>query len=454
MDDFSHEFQTVLSAATEWGEIAHPLKRSGDQSPFRDSAHMRRFISSCHRGYQKAQDRVIELLEKLANSLLLSEQDRLYKERVLRRLIDGIAFTMLKTESHVARRLVLHDLPQTFNLATIRAAQAEANRLNSESRLTFALVADLTTFIHVADLLRVDFRRLPARVTLIELKTGRVNTMLLEQLKNYEPEPSSIDRLRDRKDIDDRYRKQAERMLAQRIRMNQIQKILALDEGVDIRLKNPIKLVGPTTPLLSYEHDLNELCDETIAHATAAATIQYCLHLGLAYDEDQEVSQIRASRAATLAAIHTAKEAPDGLSSIRRELEQVLRPGEWLEGWNLLDSNLRGMSDTPFVLWQINPAHKVSLVDRRLAITTIFDLAGFIFLVRQLGLTAELTTRKEAEEETRDLPRHWIPRWGNRALRLYAPGEPPIIMAAGIISRMVNNLSSPAHVLRVCTRTS
>jgi hypothetical protein len=48
----------------------------------------------------------------------------------------------------------------------------------------------------------------------------------------------------------------------------------------------------------------------------------------------------------------------------------------------------------------------------------IVDLVGFIFLARQLGLTAERTTRKEAEEAARIFPRHSIPQGGHRVLRL------------------------------------
>ena len=158
MDDFSREFQRVLTAANEWGALAHPLQHNGDRGLFRDDTHRRRFLASCHRGYQKAQDYIISLLEELAHDTVLPEEDRLYRELILRRVIDGIAFVMLNLEFHVARRLVLHNSPPALNLTTVRTTQREANRLNNESRLTFALIADLTTFIHVADLLRVDFR--------------------------------------------------------------------------------------------------------------------------------------------------------------------------------------------------------------------------------------------------------------------------------------------------------
>jgi hypothetical protein len=35
-----------------------------------------------------------------------------------------------------------------LDVKTIKSALAEANRLNAQSRQTFALLADLTTFIH------------------------------------------------------------------------------------------------------------------------------------------------------------------------------------------------------------------------------------------------------------------------------------------------------------------
>jgi hypothetical protein len=384
----------------------------------------------------------------------LSAEDRLYKEHVLRRVIDGVAFMMLKTDSHVMRRLVLHDSAPPIDLATVRAAQVEANRLNGESRLTFALIADLTTFIHVADLLRIDFRNGLPRITLIELKTGRVNSMLLEQLEHYQPEPSSIDRVRHANDIDNRHRKQAERILRQRIRIKQIQDVLTYDEGIDTQLGCPIKLLGPTMPLDSYDHCLDELCDDAMAYGTSAATVQFCVHLGVACDEDHNIAQAQARRAATVAAIHPKENALDELSLLQQELEQVLGQGKWLKAWNLLDANLQGMSDRPFVLWSINPAYKVSLVERRLAIVTVLDLAGLIFLARYLGFTAALTTRKEAEEATRTLPRYSMPRWGNRLLRLQAPGENSMIMGGGVISRIINDLYSPVQVLKVCTKTS
>jgi hypothetical protein len=368
-------------------------------------------------------------------------------------VIDGIAFTILELDSHVVRRLILHNSPPTLNLTTIRTTQSEANRLNNESRLTFALIADLTTFIHVADLLRVDFRHDHPRVALIELKAGRINNILLEQLKDYEPDQISIDRLRHDSKIASSHRKQAERMLRQQIRLKQIREVLTRDEGIDIQLNCPIKLLGPTTALDSYDHYLNELCDEAVKDGMAAATLESYLHLGVAYDEDHDLSRLRAEQITIFAAVSATAQGPDELSSIRQELAQVLKPAQGFKVWNLLNANLRGMSDLPFVLWGIASTHKVALVDRRLTVTAIFDLAGFIFLARQLGIAAELTTRKEAEELAQELPRHYFPRWGNRVLRLHAPGYSSIIMLGGIMHRMINDLHSPSHVLKICTRT-
>jgi hypothetical protein len=58
MNDFVCECQPVLSAATEWGSIAHPLQRTKDQGPFRDHACMCHFMAACRRRARKAQERL------------------------------------------------------------------------------------------------------------------------------------------------------------------------------------------------------------------------------------------------------------------------------------------------------------------------------------------------------------------------------------------------------------
>ena len=194
MDDFLESVKSVVGAALEYGVRYVPITPARDKSPFRDFRHQRDFFASCHRGYEKAQTRILELVRTLHSNPMLTDDEKLYRELIYRRVVDAIAFTILRTESHVARRLELHDVPPNLDFTTMTAAKREVDRLNDESRLTFALLADLTTFIHVADVLRVDFRSGVPSVHLVELKSGRVNNLLLSQLEMYNQSQSQSKR--------------------------------------------------------------------------------------------------------------------------------------------------------------------------------------------------------------------------------------------------------------------
>jgi hypothetical protein len=58
IDDFVRACQPVLSAATDWGSIAHAFPRTKDQGPCRDSASMCHVMAACRRRSQKAHVRL------------------------------------------------------------------------------------------------------------------------------------------------------------------------------------------------------------------------------------------------------------------------------------------------------------------------------------------------------------------------------------------------------------
>ena len=183
MDEFIKTYDRLLRTAFQSAE-QHILPLQNSREPFfHDLPHKRRFIAACHRGYEKAQNQIVQLLRDIGDDPRLSVHEKLYRELVLRKIVDGIALLILHGKHHVMRRLSTQYKAPRLSQQVIVPTLEEANRLNGESRQTFALLADLTTFIHVADILRVDFRSHPASYSLIELKSGRVNEMLLEKLE-------------------------------------------------------------------------------------------------------------------------------------------------------------------------------------------------------------------------------------------------------------------------------
>jgi hypothetical protein len=234
MHDFLESLNTIMGATMEYGVRNVPIVPKGNESPFRDNRHQSNFMKACHRGYEKAQSTIFDFLQLLHADTRLPDAEKTYRELIYRRVIDAIAFCMLRTESHVVRRLSLHDRPPNLDFSTLISAKKAANSMNAESRLTFALLADLSTFIHVCDILRIDLRGKSPGVSLIELKSGHVNTFLLSHLESYEPKPESVERLRQDNKIDKRYLPQAERILRQKVRLTQINELLRYDKGIDI----------------------------------------------------------------------------------------------------------------------------------------------------------------------------------------------------------------------------
>lgn len=448
MDNFLLEFKKVLAAASEWGIKSVPLSNTNHKSPFKDQQHFKRFMSACHRGYEKAQNLIIELIKINRTSIALSDEEKIFRELCLRRIIDTMAFVILHTHSHVARRLVLHPIPPAIDIDVIEKAQEEANRLNNESRMSFALIADLSTFIHICDILRIDFRSGSPILSLIELKSGKINEMLLEKLSDYEPQPKSLELLRKDKIVDKQYLSQAKRILKQKIRLAQVKEIVETDKGIDIVTGKSLKLLEPNIVTDDYDEVLDKLCSEAVENRLSAGTVQYCLHIGVGCSDDFNEARTLSKKAAIFA-YHKSHDKNNGiLKDIKKRIAALIDKKEFIKAFDNFNLNLRGLSDTPFPLWKIKREHLFALVDKKMSICTIFDLHSFMFLGEKLGIKTKLSSKKHTEKTTQDIGRKSFPQWGGRALIVEtAKGE--FTFAGGMIHRFISDLSTPAQFFKV-----
>jgi len=441
------DFRRAADAAMAWGIRSMPLRLDEGKPHFSSGAERRKFIAACHRGYDKAQQFVFSLLKSQDPNL--DDDSRVFQQLVMRRVIDTIAFVLLRTDSHVRRRLVLHSEVQPLDVAGAGAALEVANELNSESRQTFAVVNDLTTFIHVGDILRIDFRDGSPIVSILELKSGKVNQLLTQKLDELEHQPDALDRIKNDATIPAGYRKQALRMQRQRIRMQHVQEVLETDQGTDIRLEVPIQLVGPTRVAEDYDEELAECCNRARETGYAAITIDGCLHVGVATDSETADAFVGAQAQAWHAAFMHDTNAAAGLDEVRDLLSRTIEKSERFSPFPLLYRNLMGMSDRPFSTWRIGENNVDALVAGSLSAVVVFDLAGFMQLARSCGFKAELLTRAETQRHAPG--RNTPPTWSKRALALTPPGGTPSIVLGGILARMVSELQRPLQVIEMLT---
>jgi hypothetical protein len=444
-NEFCTEYCRVLGMALESGARVRPIRTKSPNAPFVDDKHQSEFLKACHRGYEKAQHRIVEMISDLRSDSTLDDAEKEFRELTLRKIIDGIAVLLLQNKSHLIRRFILHNGPPATELGIIKEALREASRLNSESRLTFALIADLTTFIHVCDILRMDFRE--GRLSLIELKSGRVNQILLSELERYTPDKASLGAVDSDERIDPKHRKQAKRILRQRIRVAQVEHMFSHDEGVDIALQKPLRLSKDEIEVTHYDELLDQLCTDAKENGVAAGVSNHCIHVGVGYAEEPETALHKAKVALNRGISEARKRSPTSLQDIEDALSGMIPKEELFQATNLFESNLVAMSSRPFTAWFIHRDHLRELLAGRMVVLAAFDLAAFIWLGRSIGLAVELTSRRGATQQAQELGSGNVPTWGGRALRYVFGPQRNFTLLSGMFSRFFNDLTNPLPLM-------
>lgn len=413
-------------------------------------------VRNCNRLWDKVQHGVIASLCELRDSMLPIELKN-FEELCLRRILDGIAFQIFGCRQHIVNRLNIHGSPQRIDFTILRRTINEADRLNTESRLSFALISDLTTFIHNCDLVRLDWRKPKGEtISIIELKSGMVNDMLMPVVDSLPAETESLQL--DTKGIAEPHQKQFRRMVKQRIRRHQTEKILRTDHKNDVVTditqpledERKIQLVSCVDiELQQYDSLVNLLCAESISTGGIfCSTYQDCLHIGVAVGESYgEAHEGALDAALECRQRHLARECSESASN-RCLINELIGEDESYTIVPLFDMNIKGGTTTPFTLWSLDNRTIENMMARRLEVMILFDLPAFIHLAREFGIEMLLSSRKEGEKYANS----HCPKWDRRVLIIKENGMRSVF-GAGALKRIVGSLDSPKSVLML-TRVS
>ncbi|MFZ6744706.1 hypothetical protein ACO0LC_15910 [Undibacterium sp. JH2W] len=126
------------------------------------------------------------------------------------------------------------------SLAELYTVADEFNKKESE----VAIMCDLTTFMHVGDLLIVRNVDGQERIELAEVKQGKRNLEMLEILKSFSETGCDCYLYYAIKDFDEKDHKQFKRILKQKATMAQVQETLETDKGIDLATGKTIHLSG------------------------------------------------------------------------------------------------------------------------------------------------------------------------------------------------------------------
>lgn len=443
MADFYAQFDKVERAAFHYGSNAVPL-RTKPGEPFADQAHYRKFITACHRGFSIAQNTVLEMLIANAADSTLSDEEKERRELLLRKVIDGILYTMVRMQTWITRRIVLHDEPPALDFAAIAQAKKLVDEMNTQDRMTFAALADLTTFVHIGDAVQVDRKDGGSRLRFIEIKEGAVNELLTEQLQHYPVNTESLAQIKQDPAINPSHQRQAVRMMRQRIRMEQATEVLETDQGTDIKWNIPIRMNHEMINEVSYRRQFNDSCVSAIESGAAVFTVNYCLHFAATMNSIKQ-SRLAAQQGARLALLESMKKAVPALQEYYRKNAEP--DGLQKKAFPLLDvihSNLHAVPVTPFFCWNLDDRVVRAIVRDQIHICCCFDLPAMFFVMEKSGLRGVLSTRSEAMKVFGKFGKGAAPDFEGRIVKIIHPEKKTErFLLAGAYSRFVNNLHSP-----------
>jgi hypothetical protein len=411
-----HIFESGIDELRKAGIIrdASELKVALD-----DRSTRRRFFRGCHYGWNLAQGRIAELVieyqEKIValkgdlkgarrdrNQETIAETQNLIacltnRQLVLRRLADTIFYHLIRHENWVARHICTEHRIRDIDTTTLRKTVEQASELNREDRRIFHLVSDLTTVVQIGDLVRNDMTSTPPGWSLIELKDGRMNTILLEELGKIggKLDDEAAEQIREKHG--DKAVSQAKRIIRQQERQKNLMQLYETDTGIDPMYQLPVTLRSEVVQVDAYATELPGMCERAEKKGLSVTVSNDCLRIMmLARDEYLRVGQRgvahifyhlrRDNRECTLV--------KGDEEQREQELAELLAIPPFFD---LVEMNLHAMWPPPLFLWPVLPDRTLDLVFGRLRLFVQFDYELFFEMGRKEGIEMRWASDKEVQ---------------------------------------------------------
>ena len=447
MDNFFNEYQLILRMALTSGVPFLPSGFYHHYPPKFTHKDRINFLRGCHRGFERAQNSILDLICKINIDASLNQQEKEFRSLLLRKVLDAIVYTIFSEQLHVLRRFVLHNFPPHLNIDEAKKLLMIANKYNAESRQIFAIVSDLTTCVHVGDIVLIDHRGRP-KIELIEIKSGAVNTILTDFLDHFENSNKVLNSLKECPAIPEQFRKQTLRMMKQRIRLSQVAEVISKEKGVDIKFNKPISFSKYTYEIDCFDEFVTDICNRTCQDKIAGGVVDDCIHVCAAIGNSRDDSFLKAHKS-IFACLKMHRKNNSVIVTNDERLSDWIPRQESIKIFNPILSNLYACACRPFPLWGIERENLMKILSGRLGVAFAFDLSGFIFTAESLGLNIKFGSKRETDDLIKKLDRLTVPVWGKRMIKLCASGK-EVTLLSGTFSRFINDLVYPSHILQVC----
>lgn len=424
------------------------------------------FVHRCHQGYDSAQKRIVLLVldierrireKKSLLKTLHRDTDRRRevedlihvlhdRQLILRRIADTILFSIVGEQEWVLRRLGKEQI-RPVDPAVLHRMLSIASKRNQDNPLRFSLIADLTTVVHLGDLMEIEWHPVEGKSWhLIEVKEGKVNWKIREIIED----SSALTPLEKAEQIlntlGPHALKQSERMAKQAVRMAELSQILETDRGVDFKTGQEIVLSKEVIRPDTYEHEIATIVEGAVAQGVAGETIDSCLHL-LAIRANLVPDRFSVSHTV----YHMANpELPCGLlntETLHAESQAVTSMRAPVI--DLLDLTMRSQCGYPiFNCYSLSESRLLDLIEGRIRLFAQFDIERFIQMAHAKGITMSPITGKDAEKLkgiSDEIP-GYPGAWGIKVVKDH--GSPQTLLV-GFFSRPFLYFTRPSELLEL-----
>ena len=462
-------YPLVFEAGIEALQREGLLNKPEDLIPVikRSVAAYRRFIRGCHYGWDLAQRRMVEhVIDNHGQILHIREalkadlrkrnlQEISHKKDliaclearqiVLRRLADTILYHLVKMQTWILRRVSLEYQIRDINPDTLRRTLEIATDLNRQERLNFHLLADLTTVVHVGDLVQVKFTSHPPEWSLIELKEGKMNSVLSDIIEKAGGGLTEEHIAEVREQFGAKAASQAKRMVRQQFRARELMKLINTDKGIDLLHETPIVLAPETVHVENYGETVRRLCEKARRAGFAIIAIDGCMRL-LAMTREMYEKQGR------MGVAHLLYHLQFGVTDCtlqRSNAEELKRFRDIYPFFDLTQMNLYAMWPPPICLW---PMPKELVFDLLFGRTLVFGQLDYSKLF-EMAHDRQIGMRWASDRELGEYRRMTaiIPGSPNAAAvrveLLDEPAADPQHLFIGFFSRMLLEFMSPSQFL-------
>jgi hypothetical protein len=309
MTSIAHPRMPDNEFASELEHLAYEVARYGidrfKPDP-NDPLEMIRFRQLVHEGWKLAQNRVLrlvratvdetqELARKVKNSNRRGDRQSarsLGKVHVhlnsrldmVSHACDAILWNIFANQHHLVRRFSTGAVVKNLDADNLFRTMVTVDDINTDPN-KFALACDLTTCMHVADVVIIDQSSQENPITIAELKSGKANSTCLDILQEATQTGCARNLAFNLAQLSASELQQFERFARQAERSASVQQVINTGEGVDLATGNPIAIPDETFVIESYDDEVVRMFTEVQGGAShSLGQADGCLHLALYSD--------------------------------------------------------------------------------------------------------------------------------------------------------------------------